>query len=129
MKAYYDQLPNAFEEVGNGSVRYRFNITQITSQNTESEDTPTTQYLCDEVIVWKPLSSNKITQAVIGELWQSDYEQKLINEFNAANLGLIDGSKTSAAAKVKIANYKAFLSDRDAIKAQVDKDCAENNIN
>lgn len=55
-------------------------------------------------------------------------EQKLINEYNAANLGVYGGSKSSDEAKAKIASYKDFLAARAALKAQIDADCAELNI-
>ena len=61
-------------------------------------------------------------------MWEANYEQKLINEYNAANLGVYGGSKTSDEAKAKIASYKAFLAARATLKAQIDADCAELNI-
>lgn len=131
--AFYDHQPSVFEAVGNGSIRYRFNIQEVEAENTQTsgeepqqgEGETRTQWQCDEVIVFAPLSSNKITQAVISHKWDSDYEQKLINEYNAANLGLIGGSKTSDEAKAKIQAYKDFLTERATLKLQVDADCAE----
>lgn len=135
--AFYDSKPSVIEAVGDGSTRYRFNINEVEvdasaqtsgdeSQASEGDDSQKrTQWQCDEVVVFAPISSNKITQAVIAHKWDADYEQKLINEYNAAQLGLIDGSKSSEAAKAKIQKYKDFLIERDALKAQVDKDCAE----
>ena len=74
--------------------------------------------------VWPPVSSNKITEAVLCHLWPNNYEQKLVNEYNAANLGLY-GAKTSEEARAKIAKYTDFLTERAAVKAQIDADCAE----
>ena len=53
-----------------------------------------------------------------------NYEQKLVNEYNAAQLGLY-GSKTSDEAKKHIAAYTEYLNTRATLKAQVDADCAE----
>ena len=129
--AFYDHQPSVFEAVGNGSIRYRFNIQEVEAENTQVSgeepqqgETPT-QWQCDEVVVFAPLSANKITQAVISPKWDSDQEQKLINEYNAANLGLIGGSKTSDEAKAKINAYKDFLNERASLKTQIDADCAE----
>lgn len=129
--AFYDHQPSVFEAVGNGSIRYRFNIQEVEAENTQVSgeepqqgETPT-QWQCDEVVVFAPLSANKITQAVISHKWDSDQEQKLINEYNAANLGLIGGSKTSDEAKAKINAYKDFLNERASLKTQIDADCAE----
>ena len=74
------------------------------------------------------LSSNKITETVITEKWDNNREQKLVNEFNAANLGMIGGAKSSEEAKAKIEAYKAYLSERATLKAQVDADCLEYGI-
>ena len=51
----------------------------------------------------------------------SDHEQKLINEYNSAVLGILPEGEAAA----KVAAYKAFLEQRAAVKAQVDADCAE----
>ena len=134
--AYYDHQPSVFEAVGNGSTRYRFNIQEVEAGNAQTsgnepqqgEGETRTQWQCDEVVVFAPLSANKITQAVISYKWDSDYEQKLINDYNAANLGLIDGSKSSEAAKAKIQAYKDFLLERAALKEQIDADCADHGI-
>ena len=121
MQAFYDSKPSKFEAVGNGSYLYRFNIREV---EVEASDEQRKQWSCDEVTVWSPVSANKITQAAIGEKWDSDKEQKLINEYNAAQLGLLDGEEAAA----KIAAYKAFLSARAELKQQIDADCAELNI-
>lgn len=133
MVAFYDNQPTKLEAVGNGSFVYRFNIEKVENPshaNTDgttdqAEATVKEQWKCEEVTVWSPLSSNKITEKVITEKWDNNQEQKLVNEFNAANLGMYDGSKTSEVAKAKIAAYKAYLSERDSLKAQVDADCLE----
>lgn len=67
--AFYDEKPSTLEAVGNGSHLYRFNIEEKTSEvYAEGEEEPTeskTQWECDEVTVWEPLTANKITEAVI----------------------------------------------------------------
>jgi hypothetical protein len=64
---------------------------------------------------------------VISSVWDNNREQKLINDYNAASLGVY-GSKTSDAAKERIAAYTEFLNSRAALKEQIDADCAELNI-
>lgn len=117
MKAYYDKKPEMLGNMGDGSFRYRWNIGQVRTEIGEGDYI--TQWVCYEVTVWPTLTANKITKAVISEVWPSDYEQKLVNEFNAAQLGVYDTEK----ADNKIANYRAFLAEREALKAQVDADC------
>lgn len=124
-RVYFDAKPKKFEPVGNGSFRYRWDIREEQAPKmNEEDDSERTQYSCNEVTVWMPVTSNKITQAVIGAMWESDYEQKLVNEFNAANLGVY-GDKTSEEARKRIEAYRIFLTERNVLKAQVDADCKE----
>ena len=126
MQVLYDNRPSILEKVGNGSYRYRWNITEVEMPNDMMEDNEKTrtQWSCDEVIIFAPLSPNKITEKVIAELWDSNYEQKLLNEYNAATLGMYDED----VAKSKIDKYKVFLRQREAIKHQIDEDCKTLNI-
>ena len=55
------------------------------------------------------------------ERWDGNYEQKLVNEYNSAQMGLL--SEEEAAARIEA--YRAFLTERTALKSQVDADCAE----
>ncbi len=137
--AFYDEKPSKLEAVGNGSYLYRFNIEERTFEEIEARDSETdteneqeapepktrTQWECDEVTIYEPLTANKITEAVISSVCPASHEQKLVNEYNAANLGMIGGSKTSDEAKQRIAAYKEFLEYRNALKTQVDADCEE----
>lgn len=131
MLAFYDNKPSVLEAVGNGSFKYRFDITEKTpeaaatsSDDSSAQEEHKTQWQCQEVIVWSPVTSNKITEAVITEVCDHNYEQKLVNEYNAAQLGLY-GTKTSDEAKKHIAAYTEYLNTRATLKAQVDADCAE----
>ena len=129
MLAFYDNKPSVLEAVGNGSYKYRFDITEINPEvisltDKDVQEVQRTQWQCQEVIVWSPVTSNKITEAVITEVCDHNYEQKLVNEYNAAQLGLY-GSKTSDEAKKHIAAYTEYLNTRATLKAQVDADCAE----
>ena len=130
MLAFYDNKPSVLEAVGNGSYKYRFDITEKTPETvtTSSDDSNAqegeqrTQWQCQEVTVWSPVTSNKITEAVITEVCDHNYEQKLVNEYNAAQLGLY-GSNTGGEAKKHIAAYTEYLNTRTTLKAQVDADC------
>lgn len=127
MKAFYDEKPSVLESVGNGSFLYRRNIQEVVPELNEGEEQTErrSQFSCDEVTVFEPLTSNRITEAVIADRWPSSHEQKLVNEYNAATLGLVGGAKSSDEAKSRIDNYKAFLTERAEIKEQVDADCAD----
>lgn len=122
MKAFYDNQPSKLEPVGNGSYHYRYNISEVEkpSQGEDVEQTQT-QWECEEVTVWAPLSANKITEKVLTERWDGNHEQKLVNEYNSAEIGLLSEEE----AALRIEAYKAFLAERAALKAIVDSDCEE----
>lgn len=129
MLAFYDNKPSVLEAVGDGSYRYRFNIIEINPEVVSSTDKDVqeeqrTQWQCQEVTVWSPVTSNKITKAVITEVCDHNYEQKLVNEYNAAQLGMY-GEKTSEEAQKRINAYTDYLTTREKLKAMVDADCAE----
>lgn len=83
--ANYDAKPSKLEAVGNGSYLYRFNIEEKTvehfAEGTGEAVETRSSWECEEVTVWSPLTSNKITEAVIGTLCPVSHEQKLVNEF------------------------------------------------
>lgn len=121
MKATYDNEPSVLEAVGNGSHRYHYDIKAKTGSAEKSSGAESrTQYECQEVIVWEPITSNKITETVIADKWDSNQEQKLINEYNAIQLGI---TTDKAEIAIKTAAYKEFLAERVRLKAIVDADC------
>jgi hypothetical protein len=54
---------------------------------------------------------------VLTYLWSSDYESKLVNDYNAAKLGRLDSSC--------IAKYEDFIKQRKAVKRAVERDYRE----
>lgn len=120
--ATYDNKPSIYEANGDGSYTYRWDIQAVEVPAGTDNEESTTKWECEEVIVWGTVTSNKLTDAVINHLWPKDHEQKLINEYNGATLGLF-GAKTSTKAQNKIDAYKEFLNKRKAIKLQIDTDC------
>lgn len=63
------------------------------------------------------MTANKILEACINALWDKDVEQKKLNDYNAAQLGILDLSY--------VESYKTFLNERKALKDRVDSDFAE----
>ena len=122
--AIYDAKPSKYEAVGNGSYLYRWNIEEIQVPDNSDSETTVIKWQCEEVTVWLPVTPNKVTEAVITSKWDNNYEQKLVNDYNAAKLGVY-GSTTSTEATEKVAAYTAYLNERKALKEQIDADCAE----
>ena len=109
--------PQVWSAVGNGSYLYHFNINEIeVPAQTEGEE-PTKAWQYNEVVVWGPVTSDGVTKEVINAMWSKDAEQKYINDYNAAILGILDESYIEA--------YKNFITQRKSIKEQVDKDYNE----
>lgn len=124
MKAYYDNQPSKFEAVGNGSVVYRYNIEEVEAPATQEGEQPRTQWACDEVTVWNPLTKKKVVAAVIADRWEESHELKLSNEFNSVTLGLITGEEAAAIREA----YTAFLTERRMLKTAVEADCDEEGL-
>lgn len=96
----------------------------IQQEPTTNEDTDTPQWSATVIPSCEPLSQNKFIEAAMSLIYGNDYEDKLINEYNAAALGIYD-QVTSAA---MIERYKAFLANRKAMKAEIERICIENGI-
>lgn len=113
-KAIYDHLPSVLSDNNDGSITYRWNIK-------ESIDSESVGYECNEVVVWKPVSRRKITQVVIASMWDDSNEKKMINDYNASILNLLDEEASDAF----IETYHRFLLERKEIKEMVANDCKD----
>lgn len=122
--ANYSEKPSIYEAVGNGSFLYRWNIEEIQVPENGDSETTVSKWQCEEVTIWSPVTANKVMEAVITTKWDNNYEQKLVNDYNAAKLGVY-GLTTSTEAKEKVAAYTAYLNERKALKEQINHDCAE----
>lgn len=136
MKVNYDHKPSTMEAVGDGSIRFRYAVTEISTMNeaeenessessiNESSSPQRTSWQCEEVIIWPPLTSNKVLASAIADRWPQDREQKLVNDYNSAQLGLIDESSKQQA----VQNYTQFLTARSQLKQEIETLCAVEGI-
>lgn len=114
-RAFYDEKPSALEAVGNGSYNYRWDIKEefVPSEGMDNEGQGgRVQWSCREVVVWAPITADKLKEAVIRESYGEDKELKLVNEYNSYQMG-VSGEDNSEA-------YKAFLKERTELKRGVD---------
>lgn len=120
MKTYFDKEPSKLEYVDGNSYRYRWNIHKI---SLDSDIEQQEHWVADEVLVPNTqVVPDQLISTVINELWPIDYEQKLINEYNSAIMGLYsDDTLTSS----KVEAYKNFLNKRQEIKDNIKTDCLE----
>ena len=110
-EVFYSERPSVFQTYENGEVQYRWDIEEVISQ-----------WKCKEVTINSPIDKDKLTQAVITSIWDSDLEKKLINDYNGAKAGLFDEETNQK----YIDAYNDFLIQRKAIKKQIDLDWNEN---
>jgi len=112
MKVNSNDYPEIIQQIGNGVYLYRFNIEEVTVNSTDSE--PHKGYEYDEVKVIGLLTANAITESVMNFLWPKDVEQKLINDYYASQIGILDASYTD--------KYKEFLTERKKRKEKINSD-------
>ena len=117
---YYADRPAEFQR-DKYHAEIRLGITEHPAEG-ESEKP---QYSATVIPSCEPLSQNKFIEAAMTLIYGNDYEDKLINEYNAANLGIYDEETSNA----MIERYKAFLANRKALKAEIERICNENGIN
>lgn len=109
----YSYKPATFEAVGNGSYRYRWDIEESTEPSSE-QLSPI--WYCYETIVWQSVTEDKLTRAVIDAVWGNGYEQKLINDYYAATIGVLPEEYMEP--------YLEFLTQRNSLKERVKADFA-----
>ncbi len=103
-KVQYQDQPIKLEAIGNGSHLYRWDIEEV---QIEEE----TIWQCYEVVVWNEPTRRKVTEAVIKSIWGINAEAKLLNDYNAANEGIINDSYKQL--------YIDFINERKAIKEEI----------
>lgn len=122
MKTYSDNKPKVFEPIGDGGFRYNYNIKEIEVDRLDiignKSIVKQTQWEYDNVIFYPPIDKDKITRAVITNTWNSDYENKLINDYNAISLGVFSEQE----ANEKLERYREFLNQRKELKEMINQD-------
>ena len=118
-KTYYNEQPAEFFRD-----QYHAEIRLGIQQEPTAEDTDTEQWSATLTPAYEPLSQNKFIDSAMSLIYGNDYEDKLINEYNAANLGIYDEETSRAMTE----RYKAFLANRKTMKAEIERICIANNI-
>lgn len=122
VKTYYSEKPLPFEREKFGAV-LRHDIELHAADAADGEHPAAPQWSAYEFRAAAPYSQNKFIELAMVSLFGNDYENKLINEYNAANLGMY-GDDSAA----KIERYKAFLSYRYTLKTEIERICGENGV-
>ena len=122
MKTYSDNKPKVFEPIGDGGFRYNYNIKEVEVDRLDIIDNKSivkqTQWEYDNVLIYLPIDKDKITRAVITNTFDSDYENKLINDYNEISLGNL----TEEEIDKRTNKYIAFLQERKRLKEMINND-------
>ncbi len=109
-KTHYSDEPSRLD-IGKTYVIFRWGIERV---ELDEERTEWTAY---ELRINAPVTTNKVIEEVFTAYYGNDHENKLINEYNSAQLGIITGE---AADKARAA-YSEFLQERAALKADIER--------
>lgn len=118
---------------GQGTFLYNHNIKEVLVIEDENGGITITEdkkkatgkmWQYDSLRVEYPRTRKNIYATLLEARYPQDVQQKLVNDYQAAQMEILEDEEAEAA----IAAYRAFLTDRKAIKAMVTEDCAENNI-
>ena len=113
-RVYSDNRPDVFEiNPYNGTYMYHWDIKEETIIH-HPDESPSIQFSYFEVIADGLPERESLTGSVIHHEWDTDYEKKLINDYNAATLGELE--------EEYIERYKNFIIQRKALKAMVAED-------
>lgn len=122
MKTYSNNKPKVFEAIGDGGFRYNYNIKEVEVDRLDITNSKSivkqTQWEYDNVLIYPPIDQDKITRAVISNTWDRDFENKLINDYNAISLGVFSGQEAAE----KLERYREFLDRRKELKEMINQD-------
>lgn len=123
-KTYYTNQPAEFER-GKLSATLRLDINEEPAVGGSDETEGGPQWSAFEFRLYEPITQNNFVEQAFTELYGNDYENKLINEYNAAKMGMYPDGEMEQ----KITRYRAFLNERAERKAEIERICNENGIN
>lgn len=118
MKSNSNDKPQIIQDLGNGAYYYNCNIVANTETDEEGQERQSYDYNC--VKFWGKPTRAAIVKAVIRSELDETAEFNLVNGYNAAVEGLLEGAE---AEKAK-ADYIAYLRRVQEIKTTVKADLA-----
>ena len=105
----FDKKPAIIHYNADGTYYFNTNIKEVEVEQEDNSNEKSTQFEALQFVIQNPLTKDNIKRTVILEYWDKDEQEKLINEYNSAILGVI----TSDEDKEKALNtYKSFLEER-----------------
>ena len=106
-KANYTTKPAKLQRDPSGTVRFRWGF----ETKTDADGNETVE--CYECVLHSTPTRNNVTQAAIEARWPKDVEQKLINDYYAAQEGILPAADGLP--------YLEFLAERRDLKDEIDR--------
>ena len=104
----YSQEPTRLL-IGRTFIMFRWGIERVAADGDES-------WTAYEIRIDAPVSADKVIKTVFDSYYGNDHENKLINEYNSAKMGVISGEEADKAVKA----YGDFLTERASLKAEIE---------
>lgn len=118
MKSNSNDKPQIIQDLGNGAFYYNYGITPKTETDEEGKERKSYDY--NSVKIWGKPTAAAIVKAVIRDELDETAEFDLVNSYNAATEGLLEGDE----AKQAKADYMAYLRRVQEIKTNAKADLA-----
>ncbi|MDR0602760.1 MAG: hypothetical protein LBG80_00475 [Bacteroidales bacterium] len=117
MKSHSDIRPPIFQDLGDGSWYYNFNIREVQAptDDLQGESEEKTAFEYETVHIWGKPEYESLVPLVIAEKYSPSKETSLINKYNAYVLEISENPQDKE-------SYEAYLEDTFEIKAMVKKD-------
>lgn len=110
--------PPKLLNLGDGSFHYNYNINEVEVEDEEGKKSIGYNY--ETVHIWEKPNYNALVKAVIKAKYDEAQELALINKYNSFVLGLSKDPEHKA-------EYKAYLTELQAVKDMVKADLQTNN--
>lgn len=125
----FDNKPAVIQYNADGTYYYNTEIkeVEVSAENGETDGKTKTEkkWQAEQYTIQNPITKANVKRTVILEHWDKDEQEKLINEYNSAILGVLPTKEEKDAAKSK---YKAFLEERKSLIEKIEADLNETDL-
>ena len=122
----FDNKPAVIQYNADGTYYYNTEIkeVEVSTENGETDGKTKTEkkWQAEQYTIQNPITKANVKRTVILEHWDKDEQEKLINEYNSATLGVLSVKEEKDTAKSK---YKAFLEERKSLIEKTEADLNE----
>lgn len=124
----FDSKPAVIQYNADGTYYYNTEIkeVEVSAENGETDgEIKEKKWQALQYTIQNPITKANVKRTVILEHWDKDEQEKLINEYNSATLGVLSVKEEKDTAKSK---YKAFLEERKSLIEKIEADLNETNL-